>query len=252
MISPFTKRAQRLSHLSCFSAHAVKYLARSGPTWSQAGHREDFRNRGDWDAPTWQSSSWRDRIPAGLPVSCSGLILLICVVVYLLSLAFPDFVYGYLALNPATLMQQPWTLITHMFVHASFDHLLFNMLFLFFFGMELERRVGEAKFLQIYLLSGIVAALAQLAIAPAGLVGASGALYGVLGCLAIIAPEIRVLIFFVIPLSIRAAVVLFALVDFLSVGSADNIAHMAHIAGLLVGLAYGYAMKKQPRYYYNM
>lgn len=184
-----------------------------------------------------------------MPVSCSGLILLVCVVVYLLSVIFPGFVYGYLALNPANLMQQPWTLITHMFVHANFDHLFFNMLFLFFFGTELERRVGEAKFLQIYLLSGIVAALAQLLISPASLVGASGALYGVLGCLAIIAPEIRVLIFFVIPLSIRAAVVLFALVDFLSVGSADNIAHMAHIAGLLVGLAYGYAMKKQPRYY---
>lgn len=247
----FTESLIRLSHLSCFGAHAVNCFARSGPIWSQAGHREDFRNRGDWDNPAWQSSSWRDRIQAGLPVSLSGLILLICVVVYLLSLIFPGFVYGYLALNPATLMQQPWTLITHMFVHASFDHLFWNMLFLFFFGMELERRVGEAKFLQIYLLSGIVAALAQLAIAPSGLVGASGALYGVLGCLAIIAPEIRVLIFFVIPLSIRAAVVLFALVDFLSVGSADNIAHMAHIAGLLVGLAYGYAMKKQPRYYVN-
>jgi membrane associated rhomboid family serine protease len=70
-----------------------------------------------------------------------------------------------------------------------------------------------------------------------------------LGCLAIIAPEIRVLLFFVIPLSIRASVVIFALVDFLTMGSADNIAHMAHITGLLVGLAFGYAMKKQPRYY---
>jgi membrane associated rhomboid family serine protease len=146
-------------------------------------------------------------------------------------------------------MQRPWTLITYMFVHASFDHLFWNMLFLFFFGMELERRVGDLRFLQIYLLSGIVAAIAQMLIASGGLVGASGALYGVLGCLAIIAPEIRVLLFFVIPLSIRASVVIFALVDFLTMGSADNIAHMAHITGLLVGLAFGYAMKKQPRYY---
>jgi membrane associated rhomboid family serine protease len=71
-----------------------------------------------------------------------------------------------------------------------------------------------------------------------------------MGCLAIIAPEIRVLLFFVIPLSIRAAVVLFAMLDFLTSGSADNIAHMAHIAGLLVGLAFGLLMKKQPQYYY--
>jgi len=250
LISPFCECRNWQGRLSGFGARVATRFARSGPFCSQVGHREDYRSRGEWDNPgSWQTGNWRDRIPAGLPVSCSGLILLICVVVYLLSVVFPGFVYGYLALNPANLMQQPWTIITHMFVHANFDHLFWNMLFLFFFGMELERRVGEAKFLQIYLLSGIVAALAQMLISPAGLVGASGALYGVLGCLAIIAPEIRVLIFFVIPLSIRAAVVLFALVDFLSMGSADNIAHMAHIVGVLVGLAYGYAMKKQPRYY---
>lgn len=222
-----------------------KCFARSVPSCSQVGHRDDFRNRGDWDdSGSWQTGNWRGRIAASLPVSCSGLILLICVVVQLLSALFPGFVYGYLALHPANLMQQPWTIITHMFVHSNFDHLFWNMLFLFFFGMELERRVGEARFLQIYLLSGILAAVAQMTISSAGLVGASGALFGVMGCLAVIAPEIRVLVFFVIPLGIRAAVVLFALVDFLSIGSADSIAHMAHIAGVLVGLAYGYAMKK--------
>jgi len=225
--------------------------APSGPLLVQTGRREDFRRRDDWGNPAIGKSSWRDRISSGLPISYTGLILLICVVVYFLSLIAPGFVYSYLALNPDHLMQRPWTLITYMFVHASFDHLFWNMLFLFFFGMELERRVGDLKFLQIYLLSGIVAATAQMLISSGSLVGASGALYGALGCLAIIAPEIRVLIFFVIPLSIRAAVVLFALIDFLTMGASDNIAHMAHIAGLLVGLAFGYAMKKQPRYYYN-
>lgn len=225
--------------------------APSGPFQAQIGRREDFRQRDDWGNPASGESSWRDRISSGLPISYTGLILLICVVVYFLSLIAPGFVYSYLALNPDHLMQRPWTLITYMFVHASFDHLFWNMLFLFFFGMELERRVGDLKFLQIYLLSGIVAATAQMLISSGSLVGASGALYGALGCLAIIAPEIRVLIFFVIPLSIRAAVVLFALIDFLTMGASDNIAHMAHIAGLLVGLAFGYAMKKQPGYYYN-
>jgi membrane associated rhomboid family serine protease len=223
-----------------------------GPLLALIGGRDDFRRRDDWGNPASGVNSWRDRISSGLPISYTGLILLICVVVYFLSLIAPGFVYSYLALNPNHLMQRPWTLITYMFVHASFDHLFWNMLFLFFFGMELERRVGDRKFLQIYLLSGIVAATAQMLISSGSLVGASGALYGALGCLAIIAPEIRVLIFFVIPLSIRAAVVLFALIDFLTLGAADNIAHMAHITGLLVGLAFGYALKKQPRYYYNI
>lgn len=221
-----------------------------GPFQAQIGRREDFR-RDEWGNPASRESSWRDRISSGLPISYTGLILLICVVVYFLSLIAPGFVYSYLALNPDHLMQRPWTLITYMFVHASFDHLFWNMLFLFFFGMELERRVGDRKFLQIYLLSGIVAATAQMLISSGSMVGASGALYGALGCLAIIAPEIRVLVFFVIPLSIRASVVLFALIDFLTLGAADNIAHMAHITGLLVGLAFGYAMKKRPGYYYH-
>ena len=149
-------------------------------------------------------------------------------------------------------MQRPWTLLTHMFVHANFDHLFWNMLFLFFFGMELEKRVGESKFLQIYILSGIVAAIGQMMISSGSLVGASGALYGVMGCLAIIAPEIRVLLYFIVPLGIRTLVVIYALFDFLTMGSGDNIAHMAHIVGLLVGLAFGLLMKRQPQYYYNL
>jgi len=203
--------------------------------------------RNEWGEPDRQGE-WRSRIPSGLPVSASGAILLLCIAVFFLSAIIPG-LSGFLALQPEYLMQRPWTLITHMFVHANFDHLFWNMVVLFFFGMELERRVGERKFLQIYILSGMVAAVGQMMVAGGSLVGASGALYGVMGCLAIIAPEISVLLFFVIPLSIRWAVVLFALIDFLSMGSLDSIAHMAHIVGLLVGLAYGQAMVGRSRYY---
>jgi uncharacterized protein len=212
--------------------------------------RQDFRRRNEWGEPV-EGRGWRDRLPAGLPVSCSGLILLICLAVFILGIIIPGLDY-FLALDTDYIMQRPWTLLTHMFVHANFDHLFWNMIVLFFFGTELERRVGEKKFLQIYIISGIVAALGQMMIAGGTMIGASGALYGVMGCLAIIAPEISVLLFFVIPLSIRSAVVLFALVDFLTMGSADNIAHMAHIAGLLVGLAYGQAMTRKAKYYYEL
>jgi membrane associated rhomboid family serine protease len=219
------------------------------PIQAMTARRDDFRGRDEWGEPKIPANGWRSHIPSGLPVTYSGLILLACIVVFFISIIFPAFVYNYLALNSDYVMQRPWTLITHMFVHADFNHLFWNMLFLFFFGMELERRVGEKKFLQIYILSGIVAALGQMMISGGSMVGASGALFGVMGCLAIIAPEIRILLFFVIPVSIRGAVVLFALIDFLTLGSADNIAHMAHIVGLLVGLAYGQAMMRAPRYY---
>ncbi len=221
------------------------------PLLSIAGRREEYRQRDEWGDLDIRDSGWRSRIPFGLPVSYSGIILSICLIVFLLSQIVPGLVYNYLALNPDYVMQRPWTLLTHMFVHANFNHLLLNMLVLLFFGMELERRVGKTKFLEIYILSGIVAALVQMTVSDGFLVGASGALYGVMGCLAIIAPEIRVLLFFIVPMSIRALVVLFALMDLLFFGAPDNIAHMAHIVGLLVGLAFGLMMKKQPKYYYN-
>ena len=230
-------------------ANAWEKCHLSGLLLSIAGRREDYRQRDEWGDPEIRGNGWRSRIPSGLPVSYSGLIILICIVVFLLDLITPGFVSDYLALNTDYVMQRPWTLLTYMFVHANFDHIFWNMLVLFFFGMELEKRVGGTKFLEIYFLSGIVAALGQMIIAGGSLVGASGAIYGVMGCLAIIAPEIRVLLFFIIPLSIRAAVVLFALMDFLLMGASDNIAHMAHIVGLLVGLAFGLLMKKQPQYY---
>ena len=230
-------------------AGAWEKCRRSGLLLSIAGRREDYRKRDEWGDPQIPGNGWRSRIPSGLPVSYSGLIILICIVVFFLDLITRGTVGANLALNTDYVMQRPWTLITYMFVHANFDHIFWNMLVLFFFGMELEKRVGETKFLEIYILSGIVAALAQMTISGGSLVGASGAIYGVMGCLAIIAPEIRVLLFFVIPLSIRAAVVLFALYDFLTSGASDNIAHMAHIAGLLVGLAFGLLMEKRPQYF---
>jgi membrane associated rhomboid family serine protease len=243
--------------------HFAKITARLNirrviPSLVHVGQRFDYRKKND--DQTWESSGWRERIMSrirapwmpGLPISYTGVILALCVAVYLISLIFPDFVYTYLALDPSSLVQRPWTIITHMFVHASFDHLFWNMLFLFFFGLELERRVGESKFLLIYFLSGIAAAAGQMLVSSGTLVGASGALYGVLGCLAIIAPEIRVLLFFVIPISIRYAVVLFAAIDFLMMGTGDSIAHAAHLTGLVVGLLFGYSMKGRTGYYYNI
>lgn len=138
---------QMQSNLSSFSWFARKRLAQErwggiGPLLARAGRREDYRNRDEWGYPTAPNASWQDRIGALMPVSYSGIILLICILVFLLSLVARGFVYDYLVLIPHFVVERPWTILTHMFVHFSFDHLFFNMLFLFFFGMELERRVG--------------------------------------------------------------------------------------------------------------
>ncbi|NYT02770.1 MAG: rhomboid family intramembrane serine protease [Methanosarcinales archaeon] len=238
-------KASRLC--SYLSPPALRTQPLSGSRGSLPRGSGDIR----WDDGPWNDKSrrsWRDY----LPVTYSGLILLICVIFFGVSLIDPRQAYNYLALNPALVYSRPWTLVTHMFMHASFDHLFWNMLFLFFFGTQLERRIGENRFLEVFMLSGLVAAAGQMLVSTGFMVGASGALYGVLGCLAILAPEITVLLFFVIPLRIQYAVVLFAILDFTMMGSADNIAHMAHISGLLVGLAFGYMLKgKQSQHVYH-
>jgi membrane associated rhomboid family serine protease len=230
---------------------------------SKAGWAERLSLQAGWQRDGGRDDRWNDPDPWGddrffpsrgfrLPLTYSGMILVICVLLFFVRVLAPSFAFNYLALNPAFVAARPWTLITHMFVHYNIFHLLVNMIVLFFFGTELERRVGESKFLQIFIISGLVGAVGQMAVVPTGyMMGASGALFGVMGCLAVIAPEIRVLIYFVIPLSIRAAVVLFAVLDFTMMGSGDSIAHMAHITGLLAGLAYGGMLKDRYRYRYR-
>jgi len=162
------------------------------------------------------------------------------------------------ALNVGQISQQPWTLVTHMFLHGGPYHLFINMLVLFFFGPEIERRLGTNKFLQIFFVAGIAAALgftgfsyvrlatggAQL---PIRAVGASGAIFGILGSLAIIAPNLRVLLFFIIPLKLKHALVLITVVELLILTQNTPIASSAHLAGLAVGLFYGYKYKNSAR-----
>ncbi len=165
--------------------------------------------------------------------------------------------FSYLALTPSDMLFRPLkfilNLITHMFLHANGIHLLFNMMFLFFFGPELERRIGGKKFLTVFFLSGIIAgtgySLWSLFIlnhaAPA--VGASGALFGIFACLAILAPDIQVYVYF-IPMKITHALIFFALLDLIFIGSGDLIARSAHLSGVVAGLIMGKQIKEKKQY----
>jgi hypothetical protein len=177
----------------------------------------------------------------------SALTLLIIIgIVFLLELlpGVRNIVRSTLVPYPPIVSQRPWTLITYMFLHDSFPHLFFNGLFLFFFGPELERRIGTQKFLFVFFTSGILAAIGHMLTSNAPIIGASGALYGVFAALAILAPYLRIYLFF-IPMQITHALVLFAIFDFLMIGSNDAIAHIAHLSGLIVGLVMGYHLKSE-------
>ncbi len=182
--------------------------------------------------------------------SYSLLIIFICFVVFLLQATIPGFT-EYLWLSPelGEILSRPWTFITSIFLHGNGWHLFVNMLVLFFFGGELERRIGSKKFLEIFLVTGIAGNIGFTLFSyvtadfiPA--VGASGAIFGVFATLAIIAPEIRVLIWFVFPLKIRQALVIFGLWDLFLLPRGGPVANSAHLAGLAIGLVYGYRLKK--------
>lgn len=178
------------------------------------------------------------RTRSSIATSPSMAIIFICIVSFFLEL-IPGYV-EFFQLVPSTMFSRPWTLITHMFLHASFGHIFFNMLVLFFFGRELERRIGKDLFLYVYFVSGIVAALGYALTSSLSypMVGASGAIMGVFATLTILAPDMQVYVYF-IPMKIKYALLLFALLDFALIGAPDMIAHTAHLSGVLVGLFMG-------------
>ena len=161
----------------------------------------------------------------------------------------------YLAPSQATVLVRPWTLVTSIFLHAGFLHLLVNGMVLFFFGPTLEMRIGRRRFLYVFLGAGILAAAAQLLILSGDpvVLGASGAILGVLGSLTVLAPRIPVLLFFLIPMPLWVVTagfgVLSAALVFFDPGA--PIAHMAHLTGVVVGLAYGYKLKREERKKYR-
>ena len=146
-----------------------------------------------------------------------------------------------LLLVPAQIPTRPWTALTYMFLHGGVGHLVVNMIILFFFGPRLETRLGTRHFLGLYFLSGLAAAGVSWIFTPmARIVGASGAIFGILLGFARYWPRERLLIWGVFPMEARWLVALsvaFSLFGGFG-GVGGNIAHFAHLGGLVGGWAY--------------
>jgi len=155
----------------------------------------------------------------------------------------------FLGLTPALLPHQPWTIITNLFVHGGFTHILFNMISLYFLGSFLIRLVGEGNFLKVYFLGGIAGNILYILLGPQNIpgVGASGAIFALGGALAIMAPNLPVLVFPIpIPMPLWAAMTFFLVISFFVRG----IAWQAHLGGFLLGLSAGYLFKRRRRIRY--
>jgi membrane associated rhomboid family serine protease len=189
---------------------------------------------------------YRQRSPYAVPISrnYSLYLIILCVFTFFLQLIFWPYFNNYFMLIPQLALVRPWTVFTYMFLHGSGGHLFFNMLVLFFFGPTLERKIGSFSFLKVYFGAGLLSALGHMIFSGSPVLGASGAIYGVFACLAFLEPDIRVYVYF-FPMKITQALVLFALIDILMMGSNDMIAHAAHLSGLVFGLYMGFKIKNK-------
>lgn len=166
-------------------------------------------------------------------------IFYINLVLFLLTLVMPNLLYAYL---PMYEMNSPefhyYQLITYQFMHGGFVHILFNMLVFLSFAPYVEEYYGTNKFTLFYLLCGIGSALLHNMLSTGfPLVGASGAIWGIMLIFTILNPNQKVYLFF-IPYGIKCKWVIGAMLFielFSGLVSTDNVSHFGHIGGALTG-----------------
>jgi len=177
----------------------------------------------------------------------------------LISITYPQFI-NLLALQPSAFLLKPWTIITSMFMHANSFHLIANMFSLLFLGGFLERIIGKKRFIWIFIISGLVGSLLYIlnfyitgnGNIPA--VGASGAIFGLGGMLAVITPKMPVYIMFIpVAIPMWAGVILsLALMWLLSVTAGLPIGNFAHLGGLIAGLGYAFYLRTKYKRRFDM
>ena len=185
-------------------------------------------------------------------------IILINILMLVLTYLNNPLMSRWFALNPITFLWKPWQLVTYMFMHGGIGHLFFNMYTLFIFGSVLENVWGTKKFLTFYFVTGVGAALVNIGVqyltgSFALTVGASGAIYGILMGYAMLYPDSRLTLLFP-PVSMKAKwfVLIFAGIELLlgiSNNPADNVAHFAHLGGLVFAFLLIMFWKKKHRLY---
>lgn len=164
------------------------------------------------------------------------ILIALCIFAFILQQLVPGFTDAFI-LDSARIGERPWILFTSIFLHADLLHLGYNMIALFFFGAILESIVGARMFLLLFFIAGLDASFASLFFYEQSL-GASGAVYGLIGTLAVLRPKMTAFALGVpMPMIVVAAVYL--LLDILGVFYPTNVANIAHITGLFVGIAAG-------------
>ncbi|MEM5804434.1 MAG: rhomboid family intramembrane serine protease [Candidatus Aenigmatarchaeota archaeon] len=202
----------------------------------------------------------RERKPGGRKLTYS--LMLLCLAAYVFELLY-SMTYGSAAMSQlfhdygfslsSFLDGKFWTPVTSIFLHASPDHLVLNLIALFFFGSVIEENMGKAKFLLIFFTSAFVgtaavAACTLLGIMPAGVptIGASAAIFGLMGTAMLVKPFEMVFYPYIIPVPLIMVALIYTLynvgafIAMVATGVETEVAYAAHIGGLLSGAFFGF------------
>ncbi len=177
------------------------------------------------------------------------------IAVFLVTLFMPGLIVDTFGLSPALVVRalRLWQLVTYLFVHSptQLSHILFNMLAVWMFGVDLERRWGTREFVKYYFITGVGAGVSMILVSllpfaatratfEAVTIGASGAVYGLLMAWGLIFPHRQILFMLIFPLQARVYVLIMGAIAFLSAVGASGgpVANVAHLGGLVVGFIY--------------
>jgi membrane associated rhomboid family serine protease len=189
-------------------------------------------------------------------------LMIIMGAVFLLQMLVSRSINFYLGLVPILVWSKffLWQLFTYIFLHGGISHLLFNLLSLWMFGGELENYWGSKKFLFYFFFCGIGAAICTVILSPyqfIPIIGASGAIYGILLAFGWLFPNRLIYVYFLFPIPAKYFVIIFGLLEFFyfsTEGTGGGIARLTHLGGLLFGLIYmlyPYIRQKIRREYYK-
>jgi membrane associated rhomboid family serine protease len=181
------------------------------------------------------------------------MLLIINIAAFVFTFAAPELMIGLFGLLPRAVIWEGriWQLVTHMFLHGGVMHILFNMLLLWMFGVELERRWGSRGFMRFFLITGIGAGIVTVLVSllpftftrsiyNVPTIGASGAIYALLMAWAMLFPHRTMLFMMMFPLPARTVAAILGAIAFISaVGPANSgVAEFTHLGGMLVGWLY--------------
>ena len=178
-------------------------------------------------------------------------LILANIIMFIVEIFYPSVIKNFAIYNISEPNFHFYQLLTSMFLHVNFIHIAVNMLILWSFGNQIEKIIGTKKFINLYFISGIISGIFWMFLGAIPAVGASGALSGIFAAFIFIAPETKVLMFFIIPMKLKYAVygfgilsLIFGILSLINTSLGFGLGHFAHLGGMVGGLLITYYWRK--------